>query len=42
MKVLFACSTDNDGYPVCMGDGSMCAGDSCDQLDRPEAPSGDE
>lgn len=23
-RTRIACYTDNDGYPVCMGDGSMC------------------
>ena len=26
-RVLFACGTDNDGYPTCMGDTSTCAPD---------------
>ena len=26
-KQLFACATDNDGYPTCQGDGTMCARD---------------
>ena len=39
-KQLFACGTDNDGYPTCMGDGSTCArseklGEYCSQLPVP-------
>lgn len=26
-RTLFACGTDNDGYPTCMGDTSTCAPD---------------
>lgn len=34
--ILFACGTDNDGWPTCMGDGSTCGpGDSCEELDKP-------
>lgn len=33
---LFACGTDNDGFPTCQGDGSACArderGEYCDRL----------
>ena len=25
----FACATDNDGFPQCMGDGSTCGPDGC-------------
>lgn len=25
----FACATDNDGFPECMGDGSTCGPDGC-------------
>lgn len=29
-RVLFACGTDNDGYPTCQGDGTTCGpNDSC-------------
>jgi hypothetical protein len=29
----FACPTDNDGFPECMGDGGTCgAGGVCDRL----------
>lgn len=32
-RTLFACGTDNDGYPTCQGDGSTCgSGDSCETL----------
>lgn len=32
-RVLFACGTDNDGYPTCMGDMSTCAPDGkCHRL----------
>lgn len=39
-KVLFACATDNDGFPVCQGDGTTCGlGGVCAELD-PAPPAG--
>jgi hypothetical protein len=33
----FACATDNDGFPECMGDGSTCGPDDiCLGLEQPE------
>jgi hypothetical protein len=39
-KILYACGTDNDGYPECQGDGSTCGpGDTCTETrDRDEGP----
>lgn len=40
-RVLFACGTDNDGYPTCQGDGTTCGwerdgrGEFCLELDKP-------
>lgn len=35
-NVLFACGSDNDGYPTCQGDRSTCGrGYSCPELDKP-------
>lgn len=32
-KILFACGTDNDGWPECQGDGSTCGPDgTCAEL----------
>lgn len=28
-EILYACGTDNDGFPECMGDGSTCGPDGC-------------
>ena len=38
-KILFACGTDNDGYPTCQGDGSTCGPpDQCVALIHPNMP----
>jgi hypothetical protein len=29
----FACGTDNDGFPTCMGDGGTCGILGCDRLE---------
>lgn len=37
-RVLFACGTDNDGYPTCMGDTSTCApGGQCEGWPQAES-----
>lgn len=37
---LFACGTDNDGYPTCQGDGTPCGGPvgQCVALIHPNMP----
>ena len=36
-RLLFACGTDNDGYPTCQGDGSACGPrDTCVMLEADE------
>jgi hypothetical protein len=38
-KILFACGTDNDGYPTCQGDGSTCGPpDQCVALIHSKMP----
>jgi hypothetical protein len=35
-RILYACSTDNDGYPTCQGDGTSCGYKGvCSELDPP-------
>lgn len=37
VRERFACPTDNDGFPECMGDGSTCGPNyTCTQLPQRE------
>ena len=38
MADLYACGTDNDGFPTCQGDGGTCGILGCDRIDLQPEP----